>query len=67
MNGEETKEHFEDKCVGGIDAIAGKLDNIPFHYYATEEPDYVIMLMRTYGTLECQGGIKTRVVDGNRV
>jgi hypothetical protein len=64
---EAIKKHFEDKNVGDVDAIAGKLDNIPFHYYAMKEPDYVMMLMSTYGTLERSGGIKARIVDGNRV
>ena len=52
VKGKEIKKHFEDKYVGDIDAMAGKLDNIPFHYYAMKELDYVIMLMTTYGTLE---------------
>ena len=67
VKGEAIKKHFEDKNVGDVDAIAGKLDNIPFHYYAMKEPDYVMMLMSTYGTLERSGGIKARIVDGNRV
>ena len=61
------KKHFEDKNVGDVGAIAGKLDNILSRYYAMKEPDYVMMLMSTYGTLERSGGIKARIVDGNRV
>ena len=32
-----------------MDSWAGKLDDVPFHIYSMKEPDYVILLMATYG------------------
>ena len=43
------------------------MDNFPFHLYAMKEPDYVMMLMTTYGTLERHGEEKQRNVDGCQV
>ena len=37
--------------MGATDALPGKLDNVPFHVHCMKEPDYVMMLMSTYGTL----------------
>ena len=44
--------HFGDKEIGASDALQGELDNVRFHIVGMKEPDYVMMIMTTYGTLE---------------
>ena len=46
--------------------IKGTLDAIPFYIHAMKEPDYVRMLMLTYGTLLSRGETKKQhfTVDG---
>ena len=34
-----------------MDALQGELDNVKFHIVGMKEPDYVMMIMTTYGTL----------------
>ena len=51
MKGEEIKQHFEGKRVGSVDAWAGKPENIPLYIFSMKEPDYVMIIMSTYGTL----------------
>ena len=57
--GEAIKEHFRDKEVGSVDALKGQLDGVPFHLYAMKEPDYTMMIMSTYGTLNKFGKEKS--------
>ena len=47
-----------DKEVGHCDALVGKMNGVPFHVHAMKEPDYVMMLMSTYGTLTRMGKTK---------
>ena len=58
--GDDIKAHFDSKEVGETDSWAGKLDTIPFHVFAMKEPDYVMSLMSTYGTNNCDNGKETR-------
>ena len=51
FNGNAIIQHFAEKGVGATDALPGKLDDVPFHVHCMKEPDYVMMLMSTYGTL----------------
>ena len=44
-------QHFGEKDVEATEALLGKLDDVPFHVHCMKEPDYVMMLMSTYGTL----------------
>ena len=37
--------------MGKVDAIKGVLDDVPFYSYAIKEPDYVVQIMSTNGTL----------------
>ena len=54
IDGEAIIQHFQDKEVGATDALPGVLDDIPIHVHCMKEPDYVMMLMSSYGTLsEC--------------
>ena len=50
IRGDEIKDHFADKEVGDTDSWAGKIDDVPFHIYSMKDPDYVMLLMSTYGT-----------------
>ena len=38
------------------DSWPGQLDNVPFHVYAMKEPDYMMLLMSSYGTNDREGG-----------
>ena len=58
INGEAITQHFQDKEVGATDALPGVLDDIPIHVHCMKEPDYVMMLMSSYGTLSECGGEK---------
>ena len=49
IRGDEIKAHFANKEVGDTDSWAGLLDNVPFDIYSMKEPDYVMLLMSTYG------------------
>ena len=52
IEGDKLKAHFENKPVGYSDAIKGMLDDVPFYVFGMKEPDYVLLFMSTYGTLE---------------
>ena len=49
--------HFD---VGDVDAIKGTMDGVPFHIHAMKEPDYIMMLMSTYGMTLRMGVTKRR-------
>ena len=57
--GDKIIEHFKDKAVGYVDARQGNLDGIPFYLYGMKEPDYTMIIMATYGTLQRMGPEKT--------
>ena len=66
IDGDAVKEHFEDKPIGSSDVHAGTLDDVHFEVHAMREPDYTMMMMATYGTLEEKGEMKKRVdANGN--
>jgi hypothetical protein len=41
----------EEKYFGNADALRGTLDGVKFYIFAMKEPDYMMMLMSTYGSL----------------
>lgn len=55
--------------VGDVDAISGKLDDVPYYLWGMKEPDYVMMMMATGGPLgsndECRE-TKRRVKEGDQ-
>ena len=63
VDGEAIIRHFSDKTVGDIDALLGCHKGRNFHIYGMKEPDYVMQLMSTYGTLERHGPERTRVIS----
>ena len=50
-----------------MDALHGELDNVKFHIASMKEPDYVMMIMKTYGTLGEFGEKEKRHYMVNRV
>jgi hypothetical protein len=68
--GETIKEHFINKDVGLVDCWNGELDNIPITLFCMKEPDYIMTLMSTYGTVNEEGDEKKRIfkdADGNDI
>ena len=63
--GDKIIEHFKDKAVGYVDARRGNLDGIPFYLYGMKEPDYTMIIMAMYGTLQRMGPEKTRTFKLN--
>ena len=47
-----------DKKAGHCDALVGMMNGVPFHVHVMKEPNYVMMLMSTYGTLTRMGETK---------
>ena len=44
--------HFASKEVGDFDVVKQVEDGVAYHVFFMKEPDYVMKLMTTYGTLE---------------
>ena len=51
IRGDDIRQHFDGKNVGDADAWPGTLDGQSFSVHSMKEPDYVMSLMTTYGTL----------------
>ena len=51
---------FLDKKVGEVDAIKGQLDDVTIKRHCLKVPNYTMMLMSSYGTLEWTYEEKTR-------
>jgi Transposase IS4 len=68
IRGDEIAAHFVNKEVGDIDSWPGTMDNVKFHIVCMKEPDYIMSLMSTYGTMERVGDTKSRnfAVDGHK-
>ena len=56
--GDEIIQHFAEKDIGDADMIKGTMEGIPFYIHAMKEPDYVMMLVLTYGMLLSMGETK---------
>ena len=61
IDGDGIKAHFKDLEVGTVDAMKGSLDGVNVQVHCLKEPEYVMMLMSSYGTLERVGENKKRV------
>ena len=46
---------LQQQTGGETDAIRGELDGVPFYLYGMKEPDYIMQIMSTYGTLHEKG------------
>ncbi len=51
IDGDGINKHFEDKEVGDANSLPDTLDGVKFHLFTMKEPDYTMMLMSTYGSL----------------
>ena len=51
VDGEALKEKFRNVQPGFTDRLPGTWDTVPFDIFAMKEPDYVLMMMSTYGAL----------------
>ena len=56
-------QHFNNKDIRDADAIHGELDGKFFYLFRMKEPDYVMQIMSTYGTLQKKGPEKKRQYD----
>ena len=60
IKGDDVKAHFADREVGAVNVWQGQLYDVKFHVSCMKEPDYVISLMKTYGTTELMGEARPR-------
>ena len=61
MKGEEIKAHFEDAPVGDSQILPGEINGVKFDLFCLKEPDYVMTLMFTYGSLHTHQNKKESV------
>jgi len=68
IDGDKIAEHFESREAGNIDSWPGVSDNKKFSIMALKEPDYIMSIMTTYGSLHRMGKENKRVywVNGNQ-
>ena len=57
---EEILWHMQNKQVGDVGAFQGSIRGKIYHIMAIKEPDYVMSMMTTYGTLEHFEGLDTQ-------
>ena len=43
---------MKDAAIGSVQVVQGKLDGVGYNLFCMREPDYVMKLMSTYGTLD---------------
>ena len=54
---EEILWHMQNKKVWDVEAVQGSIIGKIYHIMAIKEPNYVMLMMTTYGTLEHLGGL----------
>ena len=59
---------MKDKEVGAVDCLKAEIENVPHDMFCMKEPDYVMKLMSTYGTLTVNEGESenVRYCDGKK-
>jgi len=69
VDGDMIKAHFEDAPVGHTDCFRMQLqeDNSKIDIHGFKEPNYIMMLMATYGTLERMGDDQSRTWKNDNV
>jgi hypothetical protein len=65
IDGDGIRNHFQDKPVGSVDVLCGELDTVKVFVHSMKEPDYVMMLMSTYGTTNEMGTEQRRILADN--
>ena len=68
VDGEDAKRHMEHKEVGVTCRRPGVIDGEAFDLFCLKEPDYCMLMMSTYGSLNKKADQKesVRIVDGER-
>ena len=66
IKGNDIINHFANLDVGDVNALEGTMDGVALHVTAMKEPDYVMQLMTTYGTLNRFGVDKTRIFGAEK-
>ena len=51
--------HMKNKEVRDLDAVPGSIRGKEYHIMAIQEPDYMMLMITTYGTLEHLEGLNT--------
>ena len=51
VKGDGIKEALQDKEIGATNRLLGELDGIKFDLFCLKEPEYIMTLMSTYGSL----------------
>ena len=57
---EEIIWHMKNKEVWDVDEFQGSIIRKSYHIMDIKQPDYVMLMMKTYGTLEHLGGSDTQ-------
>ena len=67
--GQAIIDHMADKAVGSSGALQGVLGGVPFSVIFMKEPDYVMKIMSSFGTLEPNNPARmtSRIADGNTI
>ena len=63
IKGEEIKAYFEDIETGVTKRLPGELEGEKFDLFCLKEPDYVMTLMSTYGSLNKLADQKESIRD----
>ena len=50
------------KAIGKCDALPGEFNGVPFYVFSMKDPDCVIFVVSTYGTINEINGAKTKRV-----
>ena len=59
-------EHLSDKEIGYVDTIQCKLDGQDLYIMGCKEPDYVLMIITSFGTLNQISSMNTRQVNNEQ-
>ena len=66
VKGVEIMEHLSDKEIGYVDTIQCKLDGQDLYIMGCKEPDYVLMIITSFGTLNQISSMNTRQVNNEQ-
>jgi len=68
VDAETVQSYFANKEIGWQDRLPGQLDGVDFDLFCLKEPDYVMILMSTYGALisSQEQKISTRIFQGEK-
>ena len=64
VKGDVIKAHFKDVPIGITKRLPGELDGVKLDLFCLKEPDYVLTLMSTYGSINAKSGQKDSVRYG---